>query len=56
MPEEDLIILCKDNPEYPDRNFAFGKSLSNSDKDGIIYCIEDCKKYCILKESTRKWR
>ena len=52
---DDIIILCHDNPEFPDRNFIYGKDIG----ENIIYCSEEnCKKMskCIFKNSIKNWR
>lgn len=56
MPIQDIIILCKKNPESPNRNFAFGKYFSNSDIDNTVYCTEDCKTPCEFKKTIQKWK
>jgi hypothetical protein len=34
-----IMILCHENPEFPNRTFAFGKNF-----DKIVYCVEvGCK-------------
>jgi len=55
MRNSDIIILCHENPDFPNRNFAVGKNFHNSDKDQVVYCTEACNKYCLLKE-TANWK
>lgn len=51
---DDIIILCHENPEFPNRNFAIEKDFGE-----IVYCTEiGCKnqEYCALKRSIQNWR
>ncbi len=57
MSDDLVIIFCHDNPEFPDRNFAYGKILDEN--ENIVYCIEsNCNKQeeCPLKKSILNWK
>jgi hypothetical protein len=56
MSTQVIVILCKKNPEFPDRNFAFGKYFINSGTDKTVYCTEACKVPCEFKEIAQEWR